>query len=306
MHEHAERLAGHLVSADEGLEQEFEARISDSSTLAFRVAYSALRQREDAEDVAQDALVRAYRRFRQLRDRERFRAWLVRTTWRLALDRQRADRRRATRELAAEPGPEPTAGDPAVARERAERLWEAIAGLPEKLRLTIVLAGIEGLDVLEVEIVVSRYQGDRPVSRTPYTLAVNAASERTRAEAAQLNIGAEVPVPVTTFTPAGNDNPGARPMVSFNYRHVGTTIECWAVVRSDGRYVLNVSIDESSVYTGDSQGAQSTVAGSPVFRSYESRNTLLLRNGQSRQYIAATDRVSGEVIRIEVALRVAD
>jgi hypothetical protein len=48
------------------------------------------------------------------------------------------------------------------------------------------------------------------------------------------------------------------------------------------------------------------VAGSPVFRSYESRNTLLLRNGQSRQYIAATDRVSGEIVRIEVTLRVAD
>jgi hypothetical protein len=46
------------------------------------------------------------------------------------------------------------------------------------------------------------------------------------------------------------------------------------------------------------------VAGSPVFRSYESRNTLLLRNGQSRQDIAATDRVSG--VRIEVTLRVAD
>jgi hypothetical protein len=159
---------------------------------------------------------------------------------------------------------------------------------------------------LDVEIVVSRYRDDERVSRAPYVLAVTAASERPRAEAAQLNIGAEVPVPATTFTPARNDGPEARPMVSFNYRHVGTTIECWAVVRADGRYALNVSIDESSVYTGDSQGAPSTVAGSPVFRSYESRNTLLLRNGQSRQYIAATDRVSGEVIRIEVTLRVAD
>src|ERR1044071_6393083 len=70
------------VSADEDLEREFEARLLESSTLAFRVAYSVLRHREDAEDVAQEAFAKAYRSFRQLRDRERFRAWLVRMTWR--------------------------------------------------------------------------------------------------------------------------------------------------------------------------------------------------------------------------------
>ncbi len=150
MHEQVERLAGRLVSTDEGLTREFEARLADSSRLAFRVAYSVLRQREDAEDVAQEAFVRAHGRFRQLRDREKFRAWLVRMTWRMALDRQRADRRRATRELAAAPGPEPAPRDSAVASERAERLWAAIEALPDKLRLTIVLAGIEGHDVREV------------------------------------------------------------------------------------------------------------------------------------------------------------
>jgi DNA-directed RNA polymerase specialized sigma24 family protein len=94
MHEHAERLAGSLVTADQELEREFESRLADSSKLAFRVAFSVLRQREDAEDVAQDAFAKAYRSFHQLRDRNRFRAWLVRMTWRLAVDRQRANRRR--------------------------------------------------------------------------------------------------------------------------------------------------------------------------------------------------------------------
>src|SRR5712692_4169843 len=69
------------------------------AALAFRVAYSVLRHRQDAEDVAQDAFAKAYRNFRQLRDRDRFRAWLVRMTWRLAIDHQRADRRRISREL---------------------------------------------------------------------------------------------------------------------------------------------------------------------------------------------------------------
>src|SRR5205823_12870905 len=87
-----------FVTAEGDLEREFEARLVESSTLAFRVAYGVLRHRQDAEDVAQEAFVKAYRSFRELRDRERFRAWLVRMTWRLAIDRQRNERRREVRE----------------------------------------------------------------------------------------------------------------------------------------------------------------------------------------------------------------
>src|SRR6187455_3310963 len=98
MHDRTARLAGSLVTVDEDLEREFETRLVESSTLAFRVAYGVLRHRQDAEDVAQEAFVKAYRSFRELRDRDRFRAWLVRMTWRLAIDRQRSNRRRAVRE----------------------------------------------------------------------------------------------------------------------------------------------------------------------------------------------------------------
>ncbi len=168
MHEHAERLAGSLVTADQQLEREFEARLADSSRLAFRVAFSVLRQREDAEDVAQEAFAKAYRSFSQLRDRTRFRAWLVRMTWRMALDRQRANRRRMAREIPtggeANGGNErvdqrSTPADAAVARERAEELWKAIETLPEKLRLVVVLAGIEGHDMHEVSALLDVPEG---------------------------------------------------------------------------------------------------------------------------------------------------
>jgi RNA polymerase sigma-70 factor (ECF subfamily) len=81
--EWAERLRDAAV--DEPLADEFDARLAESSRLAFRVAYGVLRQREDAEDVAQEALLRAYRHFRRLRDRDRFRSWIVRVAWRLAI-----------------------------------------------------------------------------------------------------------------------------------------------------------------------------------------------------------------------------
>ena len=157
MHELADRLAGRVVGVDQGLEQDFEARLVESSTLAFRVAYGVLRHRQDAEDVAQEAFVKAYRRFGDLRDRERFRAWLVRMTWRLAIDRQRADRRRAAREGHAGHAPNrdgghepPAALEDLDARERADRLWAAIDALPDKLRVVVVLSNVEGHGIREV------------------------------------------------------------------------------------------------------------------------------------------------------------
>lgn len=144
--------AGRLEAAipvDADLEREFETQLAESSRLAFRVAFAVLRHRQDAEDVAQEAFLKAHRHFHRLRDRRRFRPWLVRVTWRLALDRQRNDRRRLVREQG-ESDLRATAGteqDAAVERDRAERLWRAIDALPEKLRLVVVLVNIEGHNV---------------------------------------------------------------------------------------------------------------------------------------------------------------
>jgi RNA polymerase sigma-70 factor (ECF subfamily) len=139
-----------LSGAPDEAAADFDARVRDSGTLAFRVAYGVLRHREDAEDVAQEAFARAFRGFGQLRDRERGRAWLVRTAWRLALDRRRGDIRRVAREVAVDPQPEASTEQVASARERATHLWNAIDELPEKLRVVIVLSGIEGHDTSEV------------------------------------------------------------------------------------------------------------------------------------------------------------
>ena len=153
MHTGAE-LDGSFVTLTEDLDREFEARLLETSTLAFRVAFSVLRHEQDAEDVAQEAFAKAYRGFRQLRDRDRFRTWLVRMTWRAALDRQRANRRRGARELPADipdlagGGESPSAREPA--HEDIADLWAAIDALPEKLRVAIILASIEGHDVREV------------------------------------------------------------------------------------------------------------------------------------------------------------
>src|SRR5260370_9555679 len=63
--------------------REFEERLAECGPLAYRVARGVLRNTADAEDVAQEALLRAYRRFERLRDRNRFPAWPVRCPVRL-------------------------------------------------------------------------------------------------------------------------------------------------------------------------------------------------------------------------------
>jgi RNA polymerase sigma-70 factor (ECF subfamily) len=141
------------VTLDAHLEAEFEALLVETSRLAFRVAFSVLRHQQDAEDVAQESFAKAYRHFGSLRDRERFRAWLVRTVWRTALDRQRANRRRGAHELVVEQGflasfSSPGQSTPQAADDRTA-LWNAIDALPEKLRVVIVLASIEGHGVSE-------------------------------------------------------------------------------------------------------------------------------------------------------------
>jgi RNA polymerase sigma-70 factor (ECF subfamily) len=145
---------------DVEMDREFEARFAESSTLAFRVAYGVLRHREDAEDVAQEAFAKAYRNFRTLRERDRFRSWLVRITWRLAINRYRSNKRRLVREhVPVETHSPLTAADSVAVNERNACLWKAIDALPEKLRLVTVLAGIEEHDVRQVALLLDIPEG---------------------------------------------------------------------------------------------------------------------------------------------------
>jgi RNA polymerase sigma-70 factor, ECF subfamily len=134
--------------------REFEALFVDCGPLAYRVARGVLRNSADAEDVAQEALFRAYRSFHRLRDRNRFRAWLVRISFRLALDRLRSAKRREQRDLDwSHPAHRPAAAsaeDLAASSEFQVHLERALEELPEKLRLVLLLAAMEGHTIDEI------------------------------------------------------------------------------------------------------------------------------------------------------------
>jgi RNA polymerase sigma-70 factor, ECF subfamily len=135
-------------------QREFESMLAECGPLAFRVAQSVLRNAADAEDVAQEALLRAYQKFDRLKDVRRFRAWLVRITFRLALDRWRSARRRERREtewaLPEQRPALPTTAEAVASNAFRERLEKALEELPEKLRLVLLLSAIEGYTTDEV------------------------------------------------------------------------------------------------------------------------------------------------------------
>ncbi len=159
---------------------------------------------------------------------------------------------------------------------------------------------------IELHVVVARYQGEKRIASVPYMLTANSVSGAglsNNIERTQLTIGSEVAVPTTTFGPAG-DNKTAQPLRSFNYRNVGTVISAAAATSDGGQFEVELQIDESSLGTNAFDGRGGSPTEMPVFKSFKARNRILLRPGQMRQFTAATDRVSGETVRIEVTLTV--
>jgi RNA polymerase sigma-70 factor (ECF subfamily) len=139
-----------VASREESLRREFDECLTDCPALAFRVALGVLRNRAEAQDVAQDALIKAFRSFHRLRDRAKFRGWLVRITWRMALDHRRAFGRRSRYEQASERDSGNFSPMQATASREFENLVaSAVEDLPEKFRIVVILAAIHGYDTRE-------------------------------------------------------------------------------------------------------------------------------------------------------------
>ena len=149
-----------MPGPDAGLEC-FERLLRETHRTVFQVAYAVLANAADAEEVTQDAFLRAYQKFSTLRDPQKFRAWVARMSWRLALNRHRANFRALRRDGAwfesrsAPNDPEAEAS----AREFESRMQEHIACLPEKLRSALLLSAVQGLDVRTVAIILKVPEG---------------------------------------------------------------------------------------------------------------------------------------------------
>jgi hypothetical protein len=136
------------------------------------------------------------------------------------------------------------------------------------------------LTPLQVEVVLSRYEGDKKVSSLPYILAVTADEGRS----VSLRMGSQIPVP--------------QAQGGVNYSHVGTNIDCKATSTNDGRFKLEINIQDSSIMERRSADLV------PTLRNFSITNVAVLRDGQTAQFTAAADRTTGEVVKVDVTLKV--
>lgn len=92
-----------------------------------------------------------------------------------------------------------------------------------------------------------------------------------------LNLGEDVPVPSTTFTPIAGGGTASQPLTSFAYRTVGVIVEMTPRVTYEGEVILDLSVESSS------RGADTNIAGQnlPSFNSRKVVTRLRLRDGES-------------------------
>ena len=131
----------------------FRRLVERHGTRAYALALRIVRSASDAEEVAQDALVRAWRSLPRFRGDSKFSSWLYRIVVRRAFDRAAVLKGRRGREASAE-GIESVAAEGAgpdpEARGRAARLERLVAGLPEVPRTVVTLYYYQDRSVAEV------------------------------------------------------------------------------------------------------------------------------------------------------------
>jgi RNA polymerase sigma-70 factor (ECF subfamily) len=155
-----EDVAGAGRLADD-LDAPFETHLHAHQDRRFTIALRTSGDRADAEELVQDAFVRAYRalaawpadRIRELR----LRGWL--TTILLNAGRNRARVRRVpTTELAFDPGAEPAA-DPLARRDERDAWARLLTTLSPAQRTAVVLRHVDGLSYTEIAEAVGRPEG---------------------------------------------------------------------------------------------------------------------------------------------------
>lgn len=143
------------------LDGSFEALVDAHAGRLFSIALRFIGDRSDAEEAAQDALVRAYRAligYDEARIREiRLRPWLATIVVNVCRNRARV-RRVRTVELAFEPSAEP-AVDP-LARSDEKATWGLLlATLPPAQRAAVVLRHVDGLSYAQMAEALGRPEG---------------------------------------------------------------------------------------------------------------------------------------------------
>lgn len=180
---------------------------------------------------------------------------------------------------------------PAASVEQAPETQPAAKPLPVSIKLDVTL---------------SRLQGEKKVSSMPFTLWMLASGANV-----SLRMGVDIPVGNSLVT-SGNENASGNRTTTVSsttnrveFRNVGTSIDCWVNSASDGRFTVDLRIQDSSIFTTDADTRAPLKLADPMaFRSFTFSNQQLMRDGQTAQWTSAPDKFTGEVLRVDTTLTV--
>ena len=154
----SQTLIARCLAGEEGA---FAALYAEYAGIIYRLAYSMLQHKEDAEEVLQDSFEYAFRRLdRYDANKSAFKTWL----YQIAVSRCRNKRRRKwlptlslnqlnTQQVRDKSTPAPE--DVLNLSDRQKAVWEALEQLSPKLRETAVLRYYEGLSYAEIGAILS-------------------------------------------------------------------------------------------------------------------------------------------------------
>lgn len=162
----------------------FEQLLRQSQAMVFRVAQHITGSREDAEDVTQEAFLKAFEHLNRFEERSRFSTWVTRIAVNAALMRVRSRRTHEHVAIHKDSGEDPAAlpyeiqdwrPDPEqlyTRRELRSILAQALAALPQHYSTVFVLRDVEGFSTAE----------------TAETLGISIAAVKTRLLRARLQL----------------------------------------------------------------------------------------------------------------------
>lgn len=140
---------------------------------------------------------------------------------------------------------------------------------------------------VRIDWLLTRWQGEKRVASVPYMMVATANSSQTTS----LRLGVQVPVAT------------GRPDAALQYQSVGQNISVADIGTVEGnRYALRLMFEESFVYGLTATSQPVIKADSPAIGTYRVDVLVTVRDGQPTLINQATDRVSGETIKLEVTV----
>jgi hypothetical protein len=150
---------------------------------------------------------------------------------------------------------------------------------------------------LKVTVVFNEYDGEKKLSSLPYMLFLK--MDEHKQYLGSIRMGVRVPIKTSEST--------------IQYEDIGSKIDCTGQLAEDGKYVLDLTVERTSIYANpplkeehaaDAKIEDQLHGSQPLLRTFRAAYALILRDGQTTQSVVGTDPLNGHVVKVDVTVNV--